>query len=276
MLYICTNCDRDNGTRRRGVSPQHLMAVRRRCALRSAAHFCAPVRPGRLPVRGFPVSIDVSADVGQAITEFLEVRNTGDEPVDLTLVAEGAAVTLSASAGVLQAGEILDIEISAECASPGERRTDIAVTGRTGNKAITVHVPFVLRCQAEQAEAGTHLVSLELFQGPPIYKKDYRAGTETAPVTLARPENGATPSELWVDTDKDEDTGLYFYPSKDEAWSADNNGFVTAIWNRRAAVAVTVFHMDDSPLPEFSASVSGPACRCSCRKRSATATDSKP
>ena len=204
-----------------------------------------------------PVSIDVSADVGQAITEFLEVRNTGDEPVDLTLVAEGAAVTLSASAGVLQAGEILDIEISAECASPGERRTDIAVTGRTGNKAITVHVPFVLRCQAEQAEAGTHLVSLELFQGPPIYKKDYRAGTETAPVTLARPENGATPSELWVDTDKDEDTGLYFYPSKDEAWSADNNGFVTAIWNRRAAVAVTVFHMDDSPLPEFSASVSG-------------------
>ena len=73
------------------------------------------------------------------------------------------------------------------------------MTGRTGNKAIVVHVPFVLRCQAEQAEAGTHLVSLELFQGPPIYKKDYRAGTETDPVTLARPENGATPSELWVE-----------------------------------------------------------------------------
>ena len=201
-----------------------------------------------------PDSFDLSADVGQSITESLEVRNTGDDPVELTLATSGAAVTLSTTAGVLQAGEALDIEISAECSSPGERHTDIAVTGRTGNKAIVVHVPFVLRCQDE---AGAHLVSLELFQGPPTYKKDYRAGTETEPVTLARPENGATPSELWVDTVKDEDTGLWVYPSKDEAWSVDNNGFVTAIWNRRAAVAVTVFHMDDSPLPEFSASVGG-------------------
>ena len=254
MRYICTNCDRDIGTRRRGVSPQHLMAVRQRWALRSAATFALLCALAGCRFEVTPGSFDLSADVGQSITESLEIRNTGDEPVDLTLVAEGAAVRLSASAGVLQAGEVLDIEISAECASPGERHTDIAVTGRTGNKAIVVHVPFVLRCRDE---AGTHLVSLELFQGPPIYKKDYRAGTESEPVTLARPENGAKASELWVDTDKDEDTGLYFYPSKDEAWSVDNNGFVTAIWNRRAAVAVTVFHMDDSPLPEFSASVGG-------------------
>ena len=204
-----------------------------------------------------PGSFDLSADVGQAVTESLEVRNTGDELVEFSLVPEGARVTLSETSGVLRPDATAHIGISAECEAPGERHTDISVTGRTGNKSIVVHVPFVLRCQAEQAEAGAHLVSLELFQGPPIYKKDYRAGTETEPVTLARPENGATPSDLWVDTDKDEDTGLYFYPSKDEAWSADDNGFVTAIWNRRAAVAVTVFHMDDSPLPEFSASVGG-------------------
>ena len=204
-----------------------------------------------------PDSFDVSADVGQAITESLEVRNTGDEPVEFSLVPEGARVTLSETSGILRPDATAHIGISAECSSPGERRTDISVTGRTGNKSIVVHVPFVLRCQAEQAEAGAHLISLELFQGPPIYKKDYRAGTETEPVTLARPENGAKASELWVDTVKDEDTGLWVYPSKDEAWSVDNNGFVTAIWNRRAAVAVTAFHMDDSPLPEFSASVGG-------------------
>ena len=201
-----------------------------------------------------PAEFDVSADVGQAITESLEVRNTGDEPVEFSLVPEGARVTLSETSGILRPDATAHIGISAECESAGERHTDIAVTGRTGNKAIVVHVPFVLRCQDE---AGAHLVSLELFQGPPIYKKDYRAGTETEPVTLGRPENGATPAKEWERTQKDENTGFWTYPSKDEAWSAGNNGFVTAIWHRRATVAVTVFHMDDSPLPHFSASVGG-------------------
>ena len=137
-----------------------------------------------------PAEFDVSADVGQAITESLEVRNTGDEPVEFSLSAEGARITLSETSGILRPGAAAHIGISAECESAGERRTDIAVTGRTGNKAIVVHVPFVLRCQDE---AGAHLVSLELFQGPPIYKKDYRAGTKTEPVTLGRPENGAYP-----------------------------------------------------------------------------------
>ena len=140
-----------------------------------------------------PAEFDVSADVGQAITESLEVRNTGDEPVEFSLVPEGARVTLSETSGILRPDATAHIGISAECEAPGERHTDIAVTGRTGNKSIVVHVPFVLRCQAEQAETGTHLVSLELFQGPPIYKKDYRAGTETEPVTLA-PTHGAVPA----------------------------------------------------------------------------------
>ena len=203
-----------------------------------------------------PDSFDVSADVGQTVTEFLEVRNTGDELVDLTLVAEGAAVTLSTTAGVLQAGEVVDIEISAECASPGERRTDISVTGRTGNKAIIVHVPFVLRCQDE---TGTHLVSLELFQGPPIYKKDYRAGTETEPVPMTRPENGAEPLDTWIPYYLDRELNDWVYPSKAYVWSAENEGLVTALWNRRTAVALTVAHMDDSPLPDVSASVGAEA-----------------
>ena len=256
MRYICTNCDRDIGTRRRGVSPQHLMAVRQRWVLRSAATFALLCALAGCRFEVSPDSIDVSANVGQSITESLEIRNTGDEPVDLTLVAEGAAVTLSTTAGVLQAGEVVDIEISAECSSPGERRTDIAVTGRTGNKAITVHVPFVLRCQAE---TGTHLVSLELFQGPPIYKKDYRAGTETEPVPMMRPENGATPVERWTPPYYVEETGERIYPSKAYVWSAEHEGLVTALWGRRAAVAVTILHMDDSPTPEVSASVGAAA-----------------
>ena len=200
-----------------------------------------------------PDSFDLSADVGQAITESIEVRNTGDELVEFSLALDGAPLTLSETAGVLQAGEVLDIEISAECSSPGERRTDISVTGRTGNKAATVHVPFVLRCQNE---TGTHLVSLELFQGPPIYKKDYRAGTETEQVNLHRPENGAepVPEYQWMQRVND-GSGDTFYPSKDDAWSPDNEGLVTALWRRRAAVAVTAFHMDESPAPEFAASV---------------------
>ena len=203
-----------------------------------------------------PDSFDLSADVGQAITEPIEVRNTGDELVEFSLALDGAPLTLSETAGVLQPGEVVDIEISAECASPGERRTDIAVTGRTGNKAATVHVPFVLRCQDE---TGTHLVSLELFQGPPIYKKDYRAGTETEPVPMMRPENGATPVERWTPPYYVEETGERIYPSKAYVWSAENEGLVTAVWHRRTAVAVTVAHMNDSPLPEVSASVGASA-----------------
>ena len=124
-----------------------------------------------------PAEFDVSADVGESISEILEITNTGDEPLDLSLVTEGAAVTLSRSAATLQAGEVVETEVSAECASPGKRTTAIRVTGRTGNKAATVTVPFVLRCTSE---TGTYLVSLEAFQWPPVYKKDYLAGPEAA------------------------------------------------------------------------------------------------
>ena len=199
-----------------------------------------------------PVSFDLSADVGQSITESLGVRNTGDDPVELTLATSGAAVTLSTTAGVLQAGEALDIEISAECSSPGERRTDISVTGRTGNKAITVRVPFALRCYAED---GARFVSLEVFQGPPIYKKDYRAGTETDPVTMFRPENGAAPVAEWTEDRYVSYGEEVLRHSLAHAWRAESEGFVTAIWGRRAAVAVVVSHTDDSPLPDLVAEI---------------------
>ena len=126
-------------------------------------------------------------------------------------------MTLSETSGILRPGAAAHIGISAECESAGERRTDIAVTGRTGNKAIVVHVPFVLRCQDE---TGAHLVSLELFQGPPIYKKDYRAGTETEPVTLGSARERGRPSEgVGTIPSRTRTPGSGTYPSKDEAWS---------------------------------------------------------
>ena len=200
-----------------------------------------------------PAEFDVAAGVGETVTEILEVTNTGDELVELTLTVSGAPVTFSTSAETLQAGEVLDIEISSECFAGGERESEIAVTGRTGNKAVTVRIPFVLRCHSE---SGTYLVALELFQGPPIYKKDYRTGTEIGPINLHRPENGAPPVPEYQRAEFVDDTYTdSFYPSKDDAWSFDNEGFVTAIWGRRAAVALTAYHMDESPSPEFSASV---------------------
>ena len=205
-----------------------------------------------------PAELDVSANVGESVAETLEVTNTGDELVELTLAVSVGAATLSTDAATLQPGEAVDIEVTAECLTPAERHMEIAVTGRSGNKSATVRVPFVLNCVSQAG--GAYLVALELFQGPPIYKKDYRTGEETEPVNLARPENGAAPVAEWQRVEPvDDGSGDTYYPSKDDAWSADNDGFVTAIWGRRAAVAVTAFHTDESLPPEFSASVDGTA-----------------
>ena len=106
-----------------------------------------------------PDSFNRSADVGEVVLEILTVTNTGDEPVELTLAIIGATVTLSTSAATLQATEAVEIEISAECEAAGERRTEIAVTGRTGNKAAKVEVPFVLRCVSD---TGMYPMSLEV------------------------------------------------------------------------------------------------------------------
>ena len=226
--------------------------------LRHAAIFLASCALAGCRFDVNPAEFDVSANVGESVAETLEVTNTGDELVELTLAVSGGAVTLSTDAATLQAGEVLDIEVTAECLTPAVRNMEIAVTGRSGNKSATVRVPFVLNCVSQAG--GAYLVALELFQGPPIYKKDYRTGEETEPVNLARPENGAVPVAEWQRVEPVEDgSDETYYPSKDDAWSADNNGFVTAIWGRRAAVAVTAFHTDESLPPEFSASVDGAA-----------------
>ena len=60
-----------------------------------------------------PDSFDLSADVGQDVSESIEVRNTGDEPVAFSLASEGARITLSKTSGVLQSGAGANIGISA-------------------------------------------------------------------------------------------------------------------------------------------------------------------
>ena len=228
--------------------PQHSMAVRRWSALRSVAAFAALCVLAGCRFDVAPDSFARSADVGDTATEILTVTNTGDEPVELTLAVHGAAVALSASAATLQVTEAIEIEISAECEAAGERRTVIAVTGRTRNKAATVEVPFLLRCVSD---TGMYPISLEVFQGPPIYKKDFVTGTETTPIPMALPEDGSpavTPLP-WGLTLEEEHHALR------AGWSADDNGFVTAVWRRQAAVAVTVRHLDDSPVPEISATI---------------------
>ena len=228
--------------------PKHSMAVRRWSPLRSVAVFAALCALAGCRFDVAPDSFDRSADVGDTATEILTVTNTGDEPVELTLTAHGATVALSTSTATLQATEAVEIEISAECEAPGERSTEIAVTGRNSEGAATVYVPFVVHCTSA---SGTYPVSIEVFQGPPIYKKDYLVGIETAPVPMARPEDGsaaATPIP-WGLTFEDQDRAL------SAVWSADNEGFVTAVWRRQAAVAVTVRHLDDSTAPEVSAAI---------------------
>ena len=199
-----------------------------------------------------PDSFDRSADVGEVVFEILMVTNTGDDPVELTLAVSGATVSLSTNAATLQATEAVEIEISAECESAGDRRAQIAVTGRNSEGAATVNVPFVLRCYDE---SDAQFASIELFQGPPVYKKDFVAGTETEPVPMMRPENGAEPVETWVPSYYDKETNEWVYPPKTYVWSEENHGFVTAIWGRRMAVAITVSHTDDSPTPVLEVAV---------------------
>ena len=199
-----------------------------------------------------PAEFDLSADVGESVSEILEVKNTGDEPLDLSLVTEGATVTLSTRSATLEAGEVVEIEVSAECTSPGDRRSEIAVTGRNSEGAATVYVPFVVRCYAD---GDAQFVSIELFQGPPVYEKDFIVGTETEPVPMMRPENGAEAVETWVPSYIDSEKNEWVYPPKTYVWSAENDGFVTAIWGRRMAVAVTVSHADNSPTPELEVAV---------------------
>ena len=79
--------------------------------LRHAAIFLTAFALAGCKFEVTPDSFDLSADVGQAITESIEVRNTGDELVEFSLALDGAPLMLSETAGVLQPGESANIDI---------------------------------------------------------------------------------------------------------------------------------------------------------------------
>ncbi len=199
-----------------------------------------------------PDAFDHAATVGETVRDTLTLSNPSDEPVDFSLDVNGSGLTVSPASGVLAPGAEMAIAVEADCEEPGLVDTEIAVSGWTGKQGATVGVPFALECATP---IGTQLMRLEVLQGPPVFRKDYLRGTETKPVNLHRPENGAEPVPEWQSRrDVDDGSGDEYYPSKDDAWSFDNEGMVTGIWGRRAAVALTAFHEDASP-PELAATV---------------------
>ncbi len=200
-----------------------------------------------------PESFEHAATVGETVRDTLTLSNPSDEPVDFSLTVNGSGLSVSPASGVLEPGQEMAIAVEADCEEPGLVDTEIAVSGWTGKQGATVGVPFALECATP---VGTQLMRLEVFQGPPVFLKDYLRGTETEPVNLHRPENGADPVPEWQTPIKVGDGSRDFYhPSKDDAWSFDNEGMVTGIWGRRAAVALTAFHEDAAP--DLSATVDG-------------------
>ena len=79
--------------------------------LRHAAIFLTAFALAGCKFEVTPDSFDLSADVGQTVTESIEVRNTGDELVEFSLALDGAPLMLSETAGVLQPGESANIDI---------------------------------------------------------------------------------------------------------------------------------------------------------------------
>ena len=94
---------------------------------------------------------------------------------------------------------------------------------------------------------------LELLQGPPVFRQDYHSGETIGPINASRPENGgeALPpaGHPFIGNDWNWQTRGAL------VWSAENRGFVTAVWERRMAVAVEATHRYRHPAPTVSVSV---------------------
>ena len=131
------------------------------------------------------------------------------------------------------------------CGASGE----IEVEGTNSEGRARVSVPVSLSCPVQ---ADSALVSYEVFQGPPVYKMDFETGEEFGRAPMARPEDGS-PAKSPVPW------GLASYGEElrrmANAWSADDNGFVTSVWRKRSAVAVAVRHHDDAQVPEVAAAI---------------------
>ena len=203
-----------------------------------------------------PEALDLTAEVGGTVQETLTLSNPGDDPVDYTLTPSGAGIALSSRSGQLNPGEQTDIEVSMTCDAAGPVSGTIRVRAATGNKSSIVEVPIALQCSSAQAVeppvlvGGAGLVSIEVFQGPPVYKADFDTGRTHGPVAMARPENGAEPVEAVAWRSYQLDTQIHH-----RAWDPADEGLVTAIWRRQAAVAVAVRHADDFPVPGVSAAI---------------------
>ncbi len=245
---------------RSGAAPASLLLLGRRSRLPASNVGAAALLALTLTGCRFDLTPDAfehAATVGETVRDTLTLSNPSDEPVDFSLEVNGSGLTVSPATGVLAPGAEMAIAVSADCEEPGLVDTEIAVSGWTGKQGATVGVPFALECATP---IGTQLMRLEVFQGPPVFLKDYLRGTETKPVNLHRPENGVEPVPEWQSRrGVDDGSGDSYYPSKDDAWSFDNEGMVTGIWGRRAAVALTAFHENASPEPELSATVDGEA-----------------
>ena len=199
-----------------------------------------------------PEEFDLTADVGDTVQETLTLSNPSDDPVDYTLTPVGADISLSSESGRIEAGEQTEVEVSMTCDDAGPVSGSIRVRAATGNKSTIVEVPVALQCgAAEPVEVVAGLVSIEIFQGPPVYKKDFETGEEFGHVPMTRPEDGSRAKDPipWNLSYAEELRRMH------NVWSPDDEGFVTGVWRKRAAAAVAVRHSDDAHVPAVFAAI---------------------
>ena len=191
-----------------------------------------------------PVELSLSGNAGETASETITIQNTGDESLDYTLTSSGSGFDLSLRSGTLGVGEAVDVSVSMTCGASGE----VEIEGTNSEGTASVAVPVSLSCLLG---GGAGLVSIEIFQGPPVFKADYETGRTYGPVSMVFPEDGSPAKEPipWGLDWEDERQALH------AAWSPDDDGFVTAVWRRQAAVAVTVRSLDDTRIPDISAAI---------------------
>ena len=212
---------------------------------------CGPVR-SLLDVT--PNSLDLAIEFAENIQELLLMANPGDDTVDVTMTPVGGGITLSHRTDRLEPGDSAWVGVFITCHDAGEVAWAVRFQASAGNGSSTVEVPIVLHCGAIQhveppeLQGGAGLVSIEIFQGPPVYKADFDTGRTYGPVPMSKPEDGSparTPI-LWT---QDELSRSHI------AWSPGYEGFVTAVWRKRATVAVAVWHPDDTRVPDVTAAI---------------------
>ena len=120
-----------------------------------------------------------------------------------------------------------------------------------GLEAQVVHFPGMSREQT-WAAVGTlpafhegnpaQFSRIEFLQGPPTFRKDYRARQTIGPINASRAESGEA-LEPWVWG------GNFLQGPGVDVWFEKNRGFVTSVWQRRMVVAVEATHVYRSSFP---------------------------